>query len=498
MLEDLTITGGGYEKTNHTIKANATATNDVLYKFYVKDLSTNKWTIIQDYSKKNTVNWKPQKVGKYWYGVHIKDEKSDNAKDNHLYTPITINPPVYYNVTKYNDTLDQALDKQVGRNTIYKNGKPVKAIREEIKEYMDPSKYLQFKAEADFEPSSSNVGKVGTITTNLNIRSGPATSYDKIGSTSQGQKHKILQESGGWYLIDLPGNNSWISGDYVTFSDNSKGEDKPIFSLESTTATLNVRTEPNTTSVIKGKISPGEIYVVLEQISGWFKINIGGAGRVNHGWVSSDHTKLTNDVPRDMYQFMILSGQCGVSANQMNSELKGKGILEGHGAAFIEGAKKYNVNELYLMAHAFLETGYGTSTLSKGVLVSSVSEKDENGKTYQKPVEPRVVYNMYGINAFDKSALKDGSERAYKEGWFTPKIAIVEGANWISKNYINNAIYKQDTLYKMKYNPVTPGTHQYATDIAWPKKQLRQIDIMMDYYKKMDGALLKFDIPTYR
>ncbi|MPW27384.1 hypothetical protein GC105_16675, partial [Alkalibaculum sp. M08DMB] len=63
--------------------------NGVLYQFWVKDVSTNKWKMIQDYSK-SSARWTPTKPGKYLYGVHIKDEKSNQSLDAHLYKEITV------------------------------------------------------------------------------------------------------------------------------------------------------------------------------------------------------------------------------------------------------------------------------------------------------------------------------------------------------------------------------------------------------------------------
>nr|WP_300005689.1 hypothetical protein [Tissierella sp.] len=93
-IVSFTIEGSGYEKTNHTLRASAEGRNDVLYKFFVKEVKTNRWVMIQDYSVKNTVNWKPTAIGQHEYGVHVKDKLSDRDKDNHLYKPFTVNPPV--------------------------------------------------------------------------------------------------------------------------------------------------------------------------------------------------------------------------------------------------------------------------------------------------------------------------------------------------------------------------------------------------------------------
>jgi beta-N-acetylglucosaminidase len=107
------------------------------------------------------------------------------------------------------------------------------------------------------------------------------------------------------------------------------------------------------------------------------------------------------------YQFLDLSQPNGATAEQLNKYLSGKGVLAGHGQDFIDAANEYGVSELYLVAHSMLETGNGTSTLARGVEV--------NGTT---------VYNMFGIGAYDNSAVYSGSRKAYTEGWTSVGAAI--------------------------------------------------------------------------
>lgn len=101
---------------------------------------------------------------------------------------------------------------------------------------------------------------------------------------------------------------------------------------------------------------------------------------------------------------------------------------------------------------------------------------------------------MYGINANDKDPIGDGSRYAYKMEWTSPGKAIDGGAKWISENFINSSSYMQNTLYKMRWNPDSPGEHQYATDIGWAVKQTSTIKKMYDSFP---NASLKFDIPVY-
>lgn len=185
------------------------------------------------------------------------------------------------------------------------------------------------------------------------------------------------------------------------------------------------------------------------------------------------------------YQFLKLTYTDGITADDLNNVLKGKGILEGKGQAFLDAAKNNNINAAYLVSHALLETGNGASLLANGGL------KDDSGNyVYSVP-----VYNFFGIGAIDTNANYYGTKTAYDNKWLTPEEAIEGGAEWISPRYINNADSKQDTLYNMKWNLVQPGEHQYATDISWAYKQIQRIKDIMSQIK---NPVLIFEIPQFK
>lgn len=163
-----------------------------------------------------------------------------------------------------------------------------------------------------------------------------------------------------------------------------------------------------------------------------------------------DTERLIND-PIQKYQFLVLNQSQGLTAEQLNVLLQGKGILEGKGQAFKTASEKYHINEIYLISHAFLETAEGQSHLANG---RHVKGEDPNKK----------FYNMYGVGAYDKDALKYGLKYAANVGWDTPEKAIIGGAEFISKGFVSE---NQNTLYTMRWNPFSPGDSQYATDIQW-------------------------------
>ncbi len=184
----------------------------------------------------------------------------------------------------------------------------------------------------------------------------------------------------------------------------------------------------------------------------------------------------------EYYQYLVLSGSAGTDAKELNAKvLKGKGTLEDQAEAFIQASKDFNINEIYLINHAFLETGKGTSKLAQGIVV--------NGKK---------VYNMYGIGAKDSCPNECGAQYAYEQGWDTPAKAIYGGAKYIAKQYINNPNRKQDTLYKMRWDPEAGlnSHHQYATDIQWAVKQAKNIKQIYDTIESRSN--LHFDVPILK
>jgi len=222
-------------------------------------------------------------------------------------------------------------------------------------------------------------------------------------------------------------------------------------------------------------------------------------------------------------QFLNLSKSAGLSVTELyNKVLIGKGTFSGkaQAQAFIDAGNKYNINEVYLISHALHETGNGSSILSNGTI--QVGEIDTNKWVSFQPngtfiAECKVTknggcnwhitedknfnsgnaknikptYNAFGIGALDQNPNVLGSVRAYQEGWFSVEKAIVGGAQFISKGYIDRG---QNTLYKMRWNPDNPATHQYATHVAWAESQTIG---MANIYKLLDSYVLHFDVPRF-
>jgi len=157
---------------------------------------------------------------------------------------------------------------------------------------------------------------------------------------------------------------------------------------------------------------------------------------------------------------MDISEKVPMSKKEVNTILKDKGILEPQGHTFIKAQDKYEVNIIYLISHALVETGNGTSELAKGI---------KEGQQH--------YYNIFGIGAFDENAVHTGKSYAKQEKWTSPEKAIIGGASFVRYHYFKN---NQLTLYQMRWNPQNPGQHQYASDINWVDNIA---DIMKKYYE---------------
>ena len=294
---------------------------------------------------------------------------------------------------------------------------------------------------------------------------------------------------GGWQDAKREDVEYYIDPDNFFSSDILDEENSFIIVNVSASTYLRVREKPSTSSNELTRVYKDETYQILDthntDSTTWYKIE----AREHIGWVHGDYVIVSSkNYTSAMFQFLLLSGNAGTKVTDLGLLLKDRGILNGTEEAFMEGSKNHNVNEVFLVSLALHETGNGRSALANGL---EFEDKDNlfPDKDYV------IVYNMFGIGAYDSNPNYYGAKRAYKERWFSPEEAIKGGAKFAGGNYINNTTHKQDTLYKMRWNPANPGTHQYASDIGWAFKQVSRIKSL---YDQLSTYTLQFDIPKYK
>lgn len=225
----------------------------------------------------------------------------------------------------------------------------------------------------------------------------------------------------------------------------------------------------------------------------------------------------TSTDPTHGYQYLRLNTYRTVNSSKynslLNSKVSSKSVLKNKGSALNSAAKSYKIDPVYFLCQTILETGYGKSTLSQGKAITKVITGDSvvrdkkgnvtgfqkvKGKYKTKKISSKKVYNLYGIKAYDSDPQLCGFSYAYYQGWTSVDKAIKGAAKYVSQEYINNSTYKQNTLYKFRYNPNTSYIwHQYATDPGYAQKIGK---LMYSQFRSAyaTGNTLTFDRPKFK
>ena len=413
-------------------------------------------------------------------------------------------------------------------------------------------------------PETTKKTGIVNVSSSLNVREGASTSSKVIGSLSGNTKVTIVGEEGAFYKIEYKGSHGYVAKEYIKdIKDEVVTEPEKPSNPENSKKTgvvtaskgLNVRKEANTSSQIVGILNSGESVEIIGEENGFYKItykgqeayasknyinifdgnsnvnpglDIGNASKTNYGVSLNEYIKLQqrNNPSNYSYsefekyinpakatnklQFLRIDKFRSVNVSGLSSRLSNKGVLTGQGQAFVNAAKAFNIDPIYLVAQCLHETGNGTSKLAKGVTITEIADESRpiyngNGQLVGyhmiKLSKPVTVYNLFGIGAKDNSsvfpnrALILGTTYAYNRGWTSIENAIKGAAEFVSLNYVHSSRYSQNTLYKMRYNQnVSNIWHQYATT-PWYASSIA--DIMRSYQDLYLENNFTFDIPVF-
>ncbi len=146
----------------------------------------------------------------------------------------------------------------------------------------------------------------------LNIRKGPGTNHDVIGTIKNGSTIGVYGRTDNeWYLINYNGTVGFVSGDYIQLLDVNYDETNNVIysvlpqaelAIQPTTK-VNVRSGNGTNYEKIGLISGERKYKVIEKCSnGWYHIDYNG----QDGYVSGDYVTETYMLFGDFYRFVYL------------------------------------------------------------------------------------------------------------------------------------------------------------------------------------------------
>lgn len=179
--------------------------------------------------------------------------------------------------------------------------------------------------------------------------------------------------------------------------------------------------------------------IVTTKLRGWTGPNVRFyRWNENKGGTIVDATKKTYWTNSDVTKHDLGKRLQGITATQINNWIRAKAPnspFNGQGQVFIEAQKQSGLDARYILAHAALESAWGSSRIA------------------------RTYHNYFGINAYDSNPdnAKKSSNRSLQAG-------IINGAVWIKEHYYNRG---QKTLYAMNHDK---NGHNYASDKAWGDK----------------------------
>ena len=354
------------------------------------------------------------------------------------------------------------------------------------------------------QPLTTYDGLVSTNNKTINVMSAPTTvpSYSfVVGTLGNGKNVKIISKDNGYYEIEFGG-----SIGYVNIND-----------INTTAATIPTSTSvANKENSIKENVNyPTSMKKYVAQQLQSYKEATGNSMTKEQleNTAKQISTAVNPKAAATVFEFLKVNEYRNVNAQELNQALQGKGVLEGQGQAFINAAKEYNLDPVYLLAQCALETGWGHSNFAQGTTIKEVANLNDPIKNSKgqlvgykmiKLKKPVTVYNLFGVGAYDNTkefsnkATITAEAYAYEHGWTSVSSALQGAAEFLANNYVHNSKYNQNTPYALRY--VNGGDseiwHQYSTDINYGQS----IGEIMKQYSYLYNAndRFSFGIPTFQ
>ena len=151
-----------------------------------------------------------------------------------------------------------------------------------------PEQNTQKAATQTVQASASNSSSYTVNASVLHVRAGSSTSHDIISRVYNGQTLNVIGEENGWFKINHNGQTGYVSGEFVSKNGANTNNNVSTGGNNKVTAdVLRVRTAPNTSSSVSGRVYEGQTLNVIGQENGWVKINHNGqVGYVSGEFVS--------------------------------------------------------------------------------------------------------------------------------------------------------------------------------------------------------------------
>lgn len=188
------------------------------------------------------------------------------------------------------------------------------AIKDKPTEQEEQASVSENTAEVTQEAPSTiygytNLG-IANVEETLNVRETPSADSSMVGKMPKNAAGEILETLDGWYKIQSGDVTGYVSADYLITGEEVAARAEEVKQTIATvkTPTLNVREEPNTECSILALMPQGEELNVLEDLSGWVKVDLDNT----NGFISKDYVDISVQLPKAMTMTEVRYGN-GVS-----------------------------------------------------------------------------------------------------------------------------------------------------------------------------------------
>nr|WP_231747514.1 SH3 domain-containing protein [Auraticoccus cholistanensis] len=283
-----------------------------------------------------------------------------------------------------------------------------------------------------------------TATTDVNVRTGPGTSYRVLGTIETGQSLPVKGSGkAGWTQVSYSGQTAWISSDYVVESsdDDDAPAAKPSKGWRYGTTALNVRTGPSLTAAVVTVAGKGYGFQVTGTTrNGYTEVNFKGRAR----WVTSQY--LSEKKPGEAastagwrYATTALNVRTEPTGSARVVDVAGKGYgfkfhgttRNGYAEVTFQGSTRW-VSARYLSrtkpssGSSSGSSGSGSSTAKETWRYSTVALNVRTG--------PSLGAGVVDVAARGYGFLFDGTTRnGYAEVTFQGK------KRWVSQQYLSTS-----------------------------------------------------------
>ena len=250
--------------------------------------------------------------------------------------------------------------------------------------------YVSSKYLSDEKPVKITIKYVNADS--LNIREGAGTSYKILGTYKKGQEVKVVSIDGDWSKIQYEDGYAYISNKYLvdkmpTDSENDNKDNNVVGDV-----IINENLNYSFDAMVDYE------YKLSQQGYNRIKANLSTNNQNSTKYLQATREDLSKYLNPQTFstnangrlQFLKIDKyREGITASELNAFFnkycKSNSVFINKGQAFIDAAKKHNLDVSYLVAASMVETGYGSSTLAQGVEVPG-----ENGE--------KVIYIALNTN----------------------------------------------------------------------------------------------------